>query len=94
MSIDCGAETYANVSYDAATGKKDKYTGTAGRVQAVKAKSHGNAKTKFQVGKYDAKDKAAVLIYPDADCSGFPKRFFWDDDSDNATYYNKSDIAI
>ena len=47
MSIDCGAETYANVSYDAVTGKNDKYTGTAGRVQAVKAKPHGNKKTKF-----------------------------------------------
>ena len=33
-----------------------------------------------------------MLIFPDDGCIGFPKRFFWNDESDKATYYNIEDI--
>ena len=45
MSIDCGTETFANISYDSSHADGKKFTGTAGRVQAVKAKAHKNKKT-------------------------------------------------
>ena len=45
MSIDCGTETFANISYDSSYADGKKFTGTAGRVQAVKAKAHKNKKT-------------------------------------------------
>ena len=46
------------------------------------------------MGYYDVAEKPAVLIFPDEDCSEFPKRFYWSPDGDNGSTYNEEDLVL
>ena len=90
MSVDCGAETFANIS-----GSRDedaKFSGTAGRVQVSKYKTDSSTETWVRVGYYDMAEKAAILVFPDLNCELMPKRFYWDPEDDNGSQYNEADL--
>ena len=91
MSVDCGSETFANIS-----GSRDedaKFSGTAGRVQVSKYVTDRSTETWVRVGYYDMAEKAAILIFPDVNCELMPKRFYWDPEDDNGSQYNEADLT-
>ena len=54
MSMDCGGETFANVSQDMRA--TTKFSGTVGRVSVSKEGSDGSNKARVRVGPFDMKE--------------------------------------
>ena len=47
-----------------------------------------------RVGPYDEKETPAVMIFPDANCSGIPKSYFFNpDDEASTTFYASKDLV-
>ena len=94
MSADCGSETFANISQE--NDPKSKFSGTAGRVQVSKDEKgkYDKDKTFVRVGFYDARQRPALLIFPDDKCELMPMRFYWNPEEDNGTEYNEEDLIL
>ena len=92
MSMDCGSETFANISSDIAFNAR--FTGSVGRVQVSKYSASNQKKNYIRVGFYDVTEKPAILIFPDANCELYPKRFYWSAEDDNGSMFNKADLDL
>ena len=92
MSMDCGAETFANISNS--TSDDAPFTGTVGRVQVSKYAKDGKKMNYIRVGHYDVSEKPAILLFPDANCELYPKRFYWSPEDDNGSMFNHDDLKL
>ena len=92
MSMDCGAETFANISNS--TSDDAPFTGTVGRVQVSKYAKDGKKMNYIRVGHYDVSEKPAILLFPDANCELYPKRFYWSPEDDNGSMFNHADLKL
>ena len=105
-SIDCGSSTYTVLgestpyyiaqAYMTAEEKQNQmlFLGTVGRVTlpGLSNSVWPFKSTKVRVGEYDLKKMPAIMLFPDLECKSIPKRYYFDPEDGDASFYNYEDM--
>ena len=103
-SIDCGSSTYTVLGETtpwiqvnmSAEQKQNQmlFLGTVGRVTlpGLSNSVWPFSRTRVRVGEYDLKKMPAIMLFPDLECKSIPKRYYFDPEDGDASFYNYEDM--
>ena len=94
----CGSKVQSTIGFAAKEKEQgvdlSVFSGTVGRV-TIEGISNSSLthNSRIRVGPYDAKKMPAVLTFKDKDCKTIPRRYFFDPEDGNASFYNDEDLT-